>query len=85
MTPIPVKPCTRELGRPKGTLEEDCSSLLISDVHDPIWGNTMVSAWMPDDEERAAIAAIAAGAPVMLIITGYSHPVVAVSVGSMAE
>lgn len=81
MTPIPVKPCTRRMASPQG-MEDECGTLEISDVHDPIWGNQMQSAWMPDDEERAAIAA---GAPVILIITGRSHPVVAVGVGSMAE
>lgn len=80
MKPIPIKPCTRELGRPTGTLEEDCSSLQISDFHDPIWGNTMQSAWMPDDDERAAIAA---GAPIMLNIVGKVHPVVLLHVGEM--
>ena len=81
MNPIPIKPCTRRMGSPTD-MEDECGTLEISDVHDPIWGNQMQSAWMPDDEERAAIAA---GAPVILIITGQSHPVVAVGVGSMTE
>ena len=80
MKPIPINPCTRDLGRPVGTLEEDCGRLQISDYHDPIWGNTMQSAWMPTDEEREAIAA---GAPIMLNIVGKAHPVVSMQVGKM--
>jgi len=78
MTPTKIEPCTRELGRPAGTLEEDCSSLQISDVHDPIWGNVMRSAWVPSPEEREAIAN---GAPIILQIVGKCHPVVALNTG----
>ena len=81
MTPIPIKPCTRAMRSPTG-MEDECGTLEISDIHDPIWGNTMVSAWMPDDEERAAIAA---GAPIMLNVVGTAHPVVLLHVGSIAE
>lgn len=78
MTPTKIVPCTRELGRPAGTLEEDCSTLQISDVKDPIWGNLQLSAWVPSDEEREAIAN---GAPVILSVVGRSHPVVSLFVG----
>jgi len=67
------------MGSPSG-MEDECGTLEISEVHDPIWGNQMRSAWMPTDEERAAIAS---GAPVILSIVGTSHPVVAVFVGEM--
>lgn len=79
MIPTKISPCIRELGRPAGTLEEDCSSLQISDVQDPIWGNLQLSAWQPSDEERAAIAN---GAPVILSVVGRSHPVVSLFVGA---
>lgn len=82
MTPTKIEPCTRELGRPAGTLEEDCSSLQISDVHDPIWGNVMRSAWVPSPEEREAIAK---GAPIILQIVGHSHPVVLLMAGQLAS
>ncbi len=78
MTPTRIEPCTRIMGRPSGTLEEDCGSLAISDAHDPIWGNVMRSAWVPTDEERKAIAN---GAPVILQIVGDRHPVVSVFTG----
>lgn len=78
MMPTKIEPCTRELGRPDGTLEEDCGSLQISDVHDPIWGNVMRSAWVPSPEEREAIAK---GAPIILQIVGKCHPVVALYTG----
>ena len=80
MSPIQIVPETRNLGRPQGTLEEDCSTLSISDHHDPIWGNVMRSAWMPTDEERQLIAG---GAPVILQIVGSAHPVVAVFTGAL--
>lgn len=78
MMPIKIEPCTRELARPAGTLEEDCLTLQISDAHDPIWGNVMRSAWMPTPVEREAIAS---GAPIILQIVGKAHPVVAVYTG----
>ena len=81
MMPMMITPCTRNLGRPDGTLEEDCSSLPISDDHDPIWGNVMRSAWMPTDDEREAIAN---GAPIILQIVGKSHPVVCLYTGELA-
>ena len=80
MTPFPIRPCTRRMTSPKG-MEDECGTLEISDVHDPIWGNMMQSAWMPNDEEREAIAS---GAPVMLSIVGTAHPVVAVFVGELS-
>lgn len=77
MTPFPIEPCTRRMISPSG-MEDECNTLEINETHDPIWGNLMRSAWMPDDEERAAIAS---GAPVILSIVGTSHPVVAISTG----
>jgi hypothetical protein len=81
MTPFPITPCTRKMTSPQG-MEDECGTLQINDQHDPIWGNMMRSAWMPNDEERAAIAS---GAPVILSIVGTGHPVVAVYVGEMVR
>lgn len=74
-----MNPCTRRMTSPTG-MEDECGTLEIEDHHDPIWGNQMRSAWMPTDEERAAIAT---GAPVILSIVGHSHPVVGMSVGEI--
>lgn len=82
MQPIKIEGCTRVMGKPVGTLDEDCSDLEIADSHDPIWGNVMRSAWVPTDAERAAIAK---GAPVILQIVGKSHPVVAVFTGEITR
>lgn len=41
-------------------------------------GGTMISAWYPTDEEKAAIAA---GAPVLLTVWGRGHPPVSVNAG----
>lgn len=81
MKSIPITPCTRRMISPTG-MEDECGTLEIYDSHDPIWGNQMQSAWMPDDEERAAIAA---GAPVILFIIGDMHPVVGLTVGNAAD
>ena len=81
MIPHPIRPCTRRMTSPTG-MEDECGTLEICDVRDPIWGNMMQSARMPDDEERAAIAA---GAPVMLSIVGDRHPVVAMFVGELSK
>ena len=81
MMPTKIESCTRVMGRPVGTLEEDCMELQISDEHDPIWGNVMRSAWVPSPEEREAIAN---GAPIILQIVGKSHPVVALYTGAWA-
>lgn len=77
--PVPskIEQPTRVMGRPAGTLEEDCGALPIRDIHDPIWGNQMWSKWEFTDEDRAAVAA---GGALYLIITGTTHPVVAVAV-----
>lgn len=82
MTPTKIEPCTRIMGKPEGTLDEDCGDLQISDAHDPIWGNVMRSAWVPSPEEREAIAN---GAPVILQIVGKRHPVVAVFTGQWED
>lgn len=81
MNPIPIEPCTRALDGPVG-MEDECSNLQINDTHDAIWGNMMRSAWMPTDEERAAIAS---GAPVILSVVGKTHPVVSLAVGAMTD
>jgi hypothetical protein len=81
MNPIPIRPCTRRMTSPTG-MEDECGTLEISDVKDPIWGNMMQSAWMPNDEERSAIAS---GAPIILSIVGTGHPVVSVFVGEMTN
>ncbi len=78
MRPGSIENYTRDLGRPTGWEERHCGSLPIRDVVDPDIGPQMVSDWIPDAAERAAIAA---GAPVRLSVCGVVHPPVAVGVG----
>lgn len=80
MRPTLVDGATRIMISPKG-MEDECSDLHIRDEQDPIWGNRMLSAWVPTMEEREAIAS---GAPICLAIVGprdRSHPVVGLFVG----
>lgn len=78
MKPTKIEGCTRVMESPDG-MEDECSDLEIADIPDPVWRNRRVSAWLPSDEERDAIAA---GAPVMLSIVGeVSHPVVSLYAG----
>lgn len=79
MTPARIADATRVVGAP-AMMEDECSALHIMDHQCPIWGNRMISAWVPTPEERAAIAN---GAPVYLAVVGYSHPVVALFAGDV--
>ena len=78
---LPIVPCTRRMGSPEG-MEDECGTLEICDVHDPIWGNVMRSAWRPDPDE---LLAIMGGAPIILQIVGHRHPIVALFMGQMAS
>lgn len=82
MLPGHIVGCTRIMTKPVGTTDEQCISLEIQDVPDELWGNLMVSAWVPSDAEREAIAN---GAPVLLSIVGTTHPVVSLSTGIMVQ
>ncbi len=75
MNPTKIPGANRDFGAPIGWDSDkagECSTLPVRDD-----GSILHSAWLPNTEERAALAA---GKPVILMIWGRSHPVVAVSV-----
>lgn len=77
-----IKGCTRVLGKSQGYL-----GLPLRDVHlhDTVNGPgtpAMQSVWEPTPDE---IAAIMAGAPIMLTVLGTAHPPVMVGVGELPE
>lgn len=78
MIPGAIAGATRKLGAPADMTKEECSALLIRD-YNVAGRNTMVSAWYPTPEE---VEALVKGAPVYLGITGETHPVVFLTVGS---
>ena len=80
MKSIPIIGHTRRLGAPVDWNHETdgiCHTLEIIDRD-----GDMISAWQPTDAERTRIAA---GAPIYLLIQGTMHPVVAMSVGDVAD
>lgn len=79
MTPLKIENHTRMLGPPAGIGREDCSNLAIRDIHHDVFGNQMWSKWQPTPKE---IELLSAGAGIYLIITGTSHPVVCLAVGT---
>lgn len=76
MIAIDFPEANRTFGKPDSMTDEECSSLRVLDT-----GQTLVSVWVLNEEERRAIAA---GAPVMLSVFGRVHPVVALGVRKLA-
>lgn len=82
MIPVPNPVATRRFAPPRGWTPEthgDCGTLEIADVAGAGGLNFMESLWRPDADE---LAALAAGASVVLGIEGGSHPVVYVGVSA---
>lgn len=81
MQPMPIEGETRRLGESQGYLglpiRDDMVHCSVSGENTPC----MLSAWLPSEEERAAIAS---GAPVILQVIGTSHPPVMLSTGGFA-
>lgn len=74
MIPLRIAGATRHLGAPKGWNPETdgpCGHLEIADIEAEGGVNIMMSSWEPTPLE---IAAIIAGAPVMLQVVGLAHP-----------
>lgn len=75
MTPGTIKGATTTLGQPETWDEAEhgrCAALAVRQGE-----YTLESAWVPNEAEKAAIAA---GAPVILTIWGMAHPPVSVNV-----
>ena len=86
MLPQRIQGATRVLGAPRDwddAKHGPCMGLPVLDLPSENQGPPrMVSAWEPTPEEMAAIAA---GGPVLLFITGHSHPVVSLGVQDPAH
>lgn len=80
MIPARIEGCTRALGAPKGWTPETTGACRGLPIRDEVNGDMlcMISAWEPLPDE---LAAIAAGAKIMLRVVGTSHPPVALYVG----
>lgn len=84
MRSIPIKGCTRRLGAPEGWNHETdgiCHTLEILDQHIDD-GNWMTSAWLPSEKE---LKQLNDGFPILLMIQGSRHPVVALAIGGLSE
>jgi hypothetical protein len=82
MIPGRIAGATRVLGAPKDWNEErdgPCAGLPILDLPAALGGNFMFSAWLPTPDE---LAAIAAGASIIVGIAGFSHPVISLGVSA---
>ena len=83
MIPARIEGCTRVLGAPKGWTPETSGQCRGLPIRDDMNGDVpvMLSTWelMPDE-----IAALQAGAKVVLRIVGTGHPPVALWVGEPA-
>jgi hypothetical protein len=86
MTPGKIPGATVNLAKPKDWKDSDgeCGDLWVAVDRAGPQGDqtTMRSAWHPNEEEKAAIAA---GAPVVLWVWGTGHPPVAVTVGEVPK
>lgn len=81
MIPVRIEHATRVFGPPSGVGSEDCSQLAIRDIPSK-FGNQMWSKWEPTPAE---LVSLAAGAKLYLIITGVSHPMVSIAVGTYID
>ncbi|WP_434712927.1 hypothetical protein NMA58_08095 [Rhizobium sp. YTUHZ045] len=71
---------TRILGKSQGYLGLPVRDIVVNDTVNGPETPAMQTAWLPTPDE---IAAIAAGAPIILQILGVSHPPVMVFVGEV--
>lgn len=75
MTPGVIKGATTVLGAPKdwdAATHGECAGLAVRQGD-----YVLETAWIPSEEEKAAIAA---GAPIILTIWGMAHPPVSINV-----
>jgi hypothetical protein len=77
MTPVDFPEANMTLCAPKG-MEDSCGNLPVYRRTDGIF----VSAWMPSQEEKEAIAK---GASIMLYVIGNGHPPVTLQVTADVE
>ena len=77
-----IEGCTRVLGKRQGYLGLPLRDVIINDTVTGPDTPAMETAWLPTPKE---IAAIAAGAPIILRIIGNAHPPVMMEVGEVPD
>lgn len=77
-----IEGCTRVLGKSQGYLGLPLRDILLHDMVNGPGTPAMQTVWEPTPDE---IAAIVAGAPVVLTVLGTAHPPVMVGVGEPPE
>jgi len=77
-----IEGCTRVLGKSQGYLGLPLRDVLLHDTVNGPGTPAMQTVWEPTPDE---IAAIVAGAPIMLTVLGTAHPPVMVGVGELPE
>ena len=85
MRPHPIQGATRVMVAPANWDAEKkgpCKDLQIVDTFDDRGDPVMLSAWKPDHED---IKDMLEGKPIMLMIQGRGHPVVALFMGELVE
>lgn len=73
-----ISGCTRIIGKAQGYLGLPVRDIIVNDTVNGPETPAMETAWLPTPDE---IAAIAAGAPIILRILGANHPPVMLDVG----
>ena len=74
--------CTRIIGKSQGYLGLPVRDVVTNDTVNGPDTSAMETAWLPTPDE---IAAIAAGAPVILRILGVNHPPVMLYIGEVPD
>lgn len=85
MIPARIQGATRYLGAPAGwepATDGHCAHLAIRDVEINGMAPAMYSAWEPTPDE---LAALNAGAKILLIVVGRAHPPVCLEVGERPD
>ena len=77
-----IQGCTRVLGRSQGYLGLPVRDVIITEVVNGPGTPAMETAWLPTPAE---IAAITAGAPIILRVLGTAHPPIMMEVGEVPE
>lgn len=77
-----IRGCTRVLGKSQGYYGLPIRDVLLNDTVSGPATPAMQTVWMPTPDE---LAALIAGAPIMLTILGTGHPPVMLSIGDLPE
>jgi hypothetical protein len=77
-----IRGCTRVIGKSQGYYGLPLRDVLLNDTVTGPETPAMQTVWMPTPDE---LAALNAGAPIMLTVVGTGHPPVMIGVGELPE